>query len=164
MPWNIPNGGLSYVMGNVLQQNQHTDNWALLRYGAERDRNPQQQLYAINNTLVNDRGSGRFISINDDTRAYIVNNAYLGNGDFLEGASADDLLSHNLKLEDHEIISRGKYNYNLRGNSRAINSGIVPRPNNSGTLVPTLQYVHPLAKERRDDDGKLDVGAFEFQP
>ena len=160
----IPNGGLSYVMGNVLQQNQDTDNWVLLRYGAERDRNPQQQLYAINNTLVNDRNGGRFISISDDTSAYIINNAYLGSGDFLEGGNEDDVLSHNLKLEDNEIVARGAYDYQLRSNSRAINGGTIPRSDDGDTLIPTLQYVHPLAKKQRSDDGSLDVGAFEFQP
>src|SRR4030095_568461 len=56
----LPNGGLTYVIGNLLQQGPNTDNPTILIYGEEGATNPSQTLYVVNNTFVNDRGAGTF--------------------------------------------------------------------------------------------------------
>src|ERR1700730_6140268 len=53
----IPNGGDSYVIGNIIQQGPETENSTIVAYrleGAD-PRNPGSQLYVVNNTIVNDR-------------------------------------------------------------------------------------------------------------
>ena len=50
---NLPNGGTSYVIGNLVQQGPQTQNAAILAYGEEGTTNPKADLYVVNNTFVN---------------------------------------------------------------------------------------------------------------
>jgi hypothetical protein len=59
----MPNGGISYVVGNLIQQVMQTDNPNIICYGEECLSNTEKDLYVINNTIVNDRGCWMFVSI-----------------------------------------------------------------------------------------------------
>jgi hypothetical protein len=59
----LPNGGLSYVIGNVIQQGPFTENSTIVAYGEEGATNPDSTLYFVNNTVVNNRWNGFFIKI-----------------------------------------------------------------------------------------------------
>ncbi|MFI5104551.1 MAG: right-handed parallel beta-helix repeat-containing protein, partial [Terriglobales bacterium] len=60
----IPNGGLSYIIGNVIEQGPANDNSTLVAYLEEgaNPGNPSNQMFVINNTFANDAASGTFIS------------------------------------------------------------------------------------------------------
>jgi hypothetical protein len=54
----LPNGGLSYVIGTVIEQGPRTQNSNMLAYGEEGELNPDSRLYAVNDTFVNDLSTG----------------------------------------------------------------------------------------------------------
>ena len=53
----LPNGGFSIVMGNLLMQGNNAQNNNLVGYGLEGLSNTLSEFYFINNTLVNKRNS-----------------------------------------------------------------------------------------------------------
>ena len=60
----LPNGGLAYVIGNVMQKGPRADHRRMVAYGAEGIRHPVNALYMVNNTLANDYGSfGVFVAV-----------------------------------------------------------------------------------------------------
>jgi hypothetical protein len=54
----LPNGGLSYVIGTVIEQGPRTQNSNMLVYGEEGELDPDSRLYAVNDTFVNDLSTG----------------------------------------------------------------------------------------------------------
>ena len=54
----LPNGGRSVIMGNLIQQSAATDNSTIISYGAEGLSNTLKDLYVVNNTVVNSRSAG----------------------------------------------------------------------------------------------------------
>ncbi len=57
----VPNGGLTFVIGNLIQQGPQTDNSSMLSYGTEGlSGGRTHELYLVNNTFVNDAGFGGF--------------------------------------------------------------------------------------------------------
>ena len=54
----FPNGGIAYVIGNIIEQGSQTDNSTIISYGAEGYAWPRNELYLVNNTIADDRPSG----------------------------------------------------------------------------------------------------------
>ena len=54
----LPNGGIAYVVGNIIGQSDTTENPVLIAYGAEGDAWPENALYLSHNTLISDRLTG----------------------------------------------------------------------------------------------------------
>ena len=157
----IPNGGLTYLVGNVLQQGEDTDNRAILSYAAEEGRNQKQELYVINNTFVNDRLSGVFVvNANAKARVRLVNNIFAGNGKVLKGIGQP---INNLTEAGESFLDGKNFNYALKSTSAAVDKGIM-----SGdfdfTFKLDFEYLHPAKHVVRPQDGKLDLGAFEYRP
>ena len=82
-------------MGNLIQQGPRTDNAVILAYAEEGLTNPGSDLYLVNNTFVNDRGSGTFVQIGDDKTAdlpapaVLRNNILFGGGTVYEPEGRD---------------------------------------------------------------------------
>jgi hypothetical protein len=97
----FPDGGLSFVVGNVIQQGPLNDNPTLVSFGAEGLKHPLNELYVVNNTLVNDDPRGaRFVVVWGSAGAVrIVKNIFSGPGELLVGAG---------ELIDNERVESGK--------------------------------------------------------
>jgi hypothetical protein len=98
----FPNGGLAFVSGNLIQQGPLNDNRTIVSYGAEGLKNPQNELYFANNTVVNDdpRG-GPFIFIREGADvARIVHNVFSGPGELLVGPGE---LRNNARVRRSEV-------------------------------------------------------------
>lgn len=54
----FPNGGIAYVVGNIIQQGSQTENSTIISYGAEGYKWPRNELYLVNNTIADDRPQG----------------------------------------------------------------------------------------------------------
>ncbi|HEY3448989.1 MAG TPA: right-handed parallel beta-helix repeat-containing protein [Myxococcales bacterium] len=159
----LPNGGTSYVIGNVIQQGPATDNPTLLAYREENGaaENPGTDLYVVNNTFVDERSpAGLFIRVNSTTPAVIKNNIFRGAGNVTDQGNAD--LANNLVKTDPLFASAATFDYHLLTGSPAINAGADPGTGGGFALAPSFQYVHPASFEARPSDGTLDLGAFEF--
>jgi hypothetical protein len=155
----LPNGGTSFVIGNLIQQGPSTENSGIFAYAAEGATNPSSDLYVACNTFVNDRGSGTFISNRGPTAAVVVDNIFVGGGTVLSGPGD---LTGNLETDDAGLVDRAGYDYHLTAGSPAIDAGADPGTGGGISLAPEFQYVHPAGGEPRASVGAIDIGAYEF--
>lgn len=155
----IPDAGRSYLIGNLIQKGPNADNSILVAYGAESGSNPAHELYVINNTLVNDRGSGTFLSVLGGTTARIQNNIFAGGGTPLSGSGT---LTSNLVGNNPGFVNESAFDYRLVSGSQARDAGTSPGTVNGVNLAPAFQYLHPAQREVRPLNGALDVGAYEY--
>ena len=155
----LPQGGLSHVIGNVIEQSQTTTNSTMLAYAEESSANASQQLFAINNTFVNDRSSGG-IAIHlgaGAAPATVANNIVAGPGTFVDQVGAT--LTHNCQSADPGFVAPASLDYHLTAGSPCRDAGTTVSP------AATEQYVYDLGHEARPVIGAApDAGAFEFVP
>ena len=137
----LPNGGETYVIGNVFQQGPETDNPTLFAYGAEGLSNAGSALYVVNNTFVNDRSAGTFISVaGSPSVSKVVNNFFVGNGTLVSGM-ADT--AANLRSASPGFVDRAAFDYRITPTSPAVNKGIDPGSAGGASLAPAFEYFQP---------------------
>ena len=164
----LPNGGIAIIMGNIIQQGVRGENSNLVGYGAEGLTNqPPHELYLINNTLVNEKGRGSFVFVNNDTELYKgYNNIFAGEASLLIGTpSILDTLSNLTfnRIDDVGFINSKDYDYRILSTSPVINKSTnAGKAKNGFSLMPEFEYIHPADKILRTIMGKLDVGAHEY--
>jgi hypothetical protein len=155
-------GGLAYVIGNLLQQGRATENPAIVAFNLENiDRARPQELYFINNTLVNDLGSGAFLDVDRDTTRTFrsVNNLFIGGGTLYRGKQPT--VTTSLVSPASALLNALNFDYRLTANASAINAGTNPGSLPGVSLIPDFQYVHPARRESRSAGAAVDVGAYE---
>lgn len=161
---NLPNGGLSYVIGNLVEQPATTQNGAMLDYLSEGfGPNTDDRLFVVNNTFVNDRGNGTFLQIDATatTPAVARNNIFHGSG--TPSSQASTLLDHNYTGSGGLFVDAAHYDYRLLPTAIAvIDAGIAPGSGGGQSLAPTNVYVHPVAGGVRPVVGAIDIGAYEW--
>jgi hypothetical protein len=162
----IPNGGTTYFIGNLIQQGETTHNSTILTYLEEGSNanNPGRDLYVINNTFVNQRHAGRFINIGSQGNipAIVTNNILFGPGELIRQTNAVPVLSNNL-TEDPLFVNLDDFDYHLTPFSPAINAGTDPGlSSDRHLLLPLFQYVHPACGEERATVQMIDIGAYEW--
>ena len=184
----LPNGGRSYIIGNVLHQGARNDNPRLISYAAEGAKNEDQRLFVINNTFVNDHRSGIFVQNRSPVAAVIMNNIMVGPGFVAAGAAdithnllarrgggdVDSYLfadkqrppgstaSGNLLVGDAGLLNRQAFDYRLVKSSPAIDAARAPGSVDGFDLTPTHEHVAPDKVALRKQDGQLDIGAYEY--
>ena len=158
----LPNGGLSYIVGNLLQQGPNTENSTIVTYGAEGLSNPSRTLYVANNTFVNDRTQGgTFVFIAAGSTATVRNNLFVGNGTAISGTATQDT---NLPTNTPNFVNRATFDYRPTATTPGIDQGTAPGLGGTFDLTPTYQYVHPANREARPTRNGIDIGAYEFVP
>ena len=167
----VPDGGRTLLIGNVIEQGPNTDNSIVVAYAAESAKNGPLDLYAVNNTLVNNRPSGgQFFSLRSGTTAVIRNNIFYGPGTTWSGGSVT--ASNNYIEPSYSnspgFVSPSTYDFHLsanspRGAALIVDAGAAPGTSSVGNdLTPLFQYVYDAQSVVRTAVGTLDVGAFEF--
>jgi hypothetical protein len=164
----VSQGGLTYIIGNELEKAQTNNNHTFIVYDAEgasgsAPQNPIQQLYVINNTLVNDGsnfGTGVVVA-GSPTDARIENNIFVGNGTLLSGPA--NVNTNNLIApSDPGFVDMAGYDYNLTNNATAaIDQGTNPGSASGFNLTPVAEYVQPQNEQLRPVNGPLDIGAYD---
>jgi hypothetical protein len=155
----LPNGGLSYIVGNLLQQGPNTDNPTILTYGEEGLINPSHTLYVVNNTFVNDLGSGAFVFIAGGSTATVQNNLFVGNGTTVSGTATQVT---NLRTNAPNFVNIGAFDYRPTAATPGIDQGTAPGLGGTFDLTPIYQYVHPTNREARPTRNGIDIGAYEY--
>jgi hypothetical protein len=157
----IPNGGLSVVVGNIIQKGPNADsNPNLINYGEEGLTNPVTQLYVASNTFVsNYTSSVNFISVASGGTLTAHNNLFNGTGtESTTGSLSADNLASNAPM----FVDPTMYDYHLQSGSPAIGQGVPPGSANAFSLTPTYEYVQPIESVARLVGSALDVGAFQL--
>ncbi len=145
----LPNGGQSRVVGNLIVQGAASQNTAIVSFGLEGLANPDHRLWLAHNTFVNRRDSGRVVQAPSGSVVTLLDNALAGTGDWTSGAA--------------RVTSRA----NLRVPMSR------PRPTRGSALVNRAVDVPPTLRPRfepagvsrrlRPIVGRRDVGAFELR-
>ena len=164
----LPDGGMAIVVGNVIEQGPNSTNSGIIGYGLESLGNTApHNFYFINNTMVNDKSNGTFISVGNGMnilKAY--NNIFAGSGTELSGsASTVDTLKNwrVTNIASAGFVNAAGYDYHLVAGSQAINAGAAPGSASNGyALTPTLEYSHPASSVARAVQGTIDIGAHEY--
>ena len=156
----IPNGGTSYVIGNLIEQSATTQNPTIVTTGEEGTTNPDQHFYFVNNTVVNDLGSGTFVNTASGTTALVENNVFRGKGNLPAGGTTnwDD------SMGDPMLVNEASFDYHLKTGSPCIDKGTAPGTGlQNQSLAPDHDYVHPTNGESRAVVGSaIDIGAYEY--
>lgn len=162
----LPNGGQAYLIGNVIQQGLQSENNNMVGFGMEGLINPgPQELYAVNNTLVNEKVNGSFFQAPAGVFFKACNNVLAGGGTFMDAwPSSFDTLA-NLRTPDISSVGfadAAGYDYHIDESSPAHNLGFPAGLASSGyPLVALYEYVHPVGSLLRCQHATLDAGAFE---
>jgi hypothetical protein len=174
----LPNGGTSYVIGNVLQKGPNDGNPTLLSY---REEGPypgnQQDLYVVNNTFVNQIGSGATFVTDDSTTvgAFLENNIFYGGGTVTNQTmpTPTETTNYSVSNDPSMFVNINKYNYDLTlsAGMPPIDSGTMPGNSSEGySLNPLYQYIQhadaagyfECEQARSIVNGIIDIGAYEY--
>src|SRR6267142_168279 len=153
----LPNGGLSFVIGNLIQHGPEAENSTVISYGAEGFKHPVNELYFVNNTVVNDRpAGGRFLFVRAGAgAARILNNVFSGRGDVLSGPG--EVLGGVVAAKT-DFVDPTDFDFRLKPGAAAIGLGVDPGSAHGVELRTNAEYVHQAGQTPRDDSGKLDAG------
>lgn len=161
----FPEGGLAWVVGNVIGQSALTQNPSLVSYGAEASTATVHGLYMAHNTLINDRAAGgTFVRVGAARLAAgldmrFVNNLLVGTGDVATGSavwSAD-----NRRTTTASLQAPSKLNFRLVAGSPLIGSGVVPGSAGGRSLKPTAEFKRPLGTVAITAPAAWSPGAFQ---
>jgi hypothetical protein len=178
----LPNGGFSVIMGNLIEQGPNTQNSNIMEFGGEgvvhwSGISSPQNLYIINNTIVNDYPSNNSIILYDtEFSAHVPfpvdtltmkNNIVAGPGvqNLIIGVprvldTAANLV--NASIPAVGLVNPAAYDYMLLPSSPAINAGINLSTADGFPLTPVYEYVHPDSMMPRPVAGQIDQGAYEY--
>ncbi len=154
----LPDGGKSFIIGNIIQHGPKAENGTAVSYAAEGARNPVQELHVVNNTCINEREpAGSFLRVaGHPAKVRVVNNLIVGFKSVMsgEGDAANNLLS------DHPgFVDAAMGDYRLLPASPAVGAGVDPGKADDVDLMPAFYYKHPLDSEPRKRKVKPDLGA-----
>jgi Right handed beta helix region len=140
----FPNGGVAFVLGNVIEQSAHSENWDIVSYGAEGYAWPRNELYLVNNTLVSGLSKvGNFIHVRPGPDAVSVfNNLLVGDGRFHVEPSWK--AAGNVHAAAGDVPLAATYDYRLSKDSALVGKGVDPGLVKGERLRPDREYVHPM--------------------
>ena len=150
----FPNGGVAYVIGNIISQSAQTENPHLISFGAEDYTWPRNALYLAGNTLIDKLPQGGvFLRVKPGNVAVkAVNNLLAGQGKFDSAGPGD--YRNNLTVDWGEFVSAADDDYRLKPGSRLVGMVEDPGTANGVNLRLQAEYAHP--RGRRALNGKPD--------
>jgi len=154
----LPNGGRSFIIGNIIQHGPKAENGTAVSYAAEGAENAVQELFVINNTCVSERQAAvTFLRVaGHPARVGVVNNLVVG---FKSVMSGEGETTGNLLTDHPGFADSAGYDYRLLSTSAAVGAGVDPGRAGDDDLMPAFYYKHPLGSEPRPRKAKPDLGA-----
>jgi hypothetical protein len=170
----FPSGGTSYVIGNIIEQSPTTENSNIISVGAEGYKWPKNELYLVNNTIVDDRpANGVFLRIMPGLQLLkATNNLLVGDrkhdfaifsgdagGKTHEAGKSSQLpdsgtrqgeggmkieASNNFNPQQNEFAQATRYDYRIREQSTLAGKYKAPGTANGIDLAPRAEYAHPV--------------------
>lgn len=149
----FPNGGIAYVLNNIIAQGSRTENPIVISFGAENYTWPRNELYLVGNTLVDDLPKGgKWIAVKpidqgsqDATTVTVLvkamNNLLVGDGSLDAGASSD--IRNNLNVDRSVFVQACRQDYRLRNPRHPPLKPVAPGMANGVNLGPQWEYSPP---------------------
>jgi Flp pilus assembly protein TadD len=156
----LPEGGYGYVLGNVLEKGERTENPNAISFAAEMPGVQEGGLWVINNSFYNRRVDASFVANRSKLPAVLVNNVLAGFPAVLLDGPGED--RNNFRQARAGLVDPGAYDFRLTAESPLIDAGQDPGAADSFALWPQFEYVHPASGRARQRVGTLDAGAYEF--
>jgi hypothetical protein len=186
----FPNGGQAYVVGNIIAQGAGTQNPAIVAVGLEGYRWPKNELYLINNTLIDGRPSdGSFLRAAPGLQLLKAMNNLLvasrshdfapfsadAKGTLREAGKTVRLpdpaarqgdegakaeFRNNFVASRDEFADAARFDYRLRDHSALAGKFQPPGTANGVDLTPRAEYAHPAKTRQLAADPTL-LGAFQ---
>ncbi|MEW5781505.1 MAG: right-handed parallel beta-helix repeat-containing protein [Pseudomonadota bacterium] len=142
----FPNGGIAYVIGNIIQQNATPENAVLISYGAEGYKHAANQLYLINNTMHDERPQGGYFLVAKPGFQVVktYNNLLIGKRP-LNSGGIDGEFVNNPNVEWEPFVLPQRHDYRIKRESPLHRTWRDPGSANGFSLVPVREYVHPAS-------------------
>ena len=158
----LPQGGLSYVVGNLIQKGLAAENKTrVVLYKGEGGTNPDLRLFVSHNTFVNDGApNSTFVDVKAASEVTMTNNLFVGPGTPYALADNNIPLTNigGLQTELAVLVDRAGYDYHLMPDAEPIDLGQMLAMD----LTPDSHYLHPMQVVARPLVDAPDVGAYEF--
>lgn len=160
----FPNGGIAYVIGNVIAQSAGTSNPSILAYGAEGARWPENALYLTHNTLVNEHYTGDFLKVWAEkfpggVEVWAINNLMYGPGNLHQPAQGR--FEGNRLASRAELIEYGGLPLRLTNSSLLRGTVRVPGSARGIDLLPNAEFTFPLGSRPLRMSSYISPGAFQ---
>jgi hypothetical protein len=140
----LPNGGIAYVVGNIIEQSASTENRIVVAYGAEGYRWPDNRLYLVNNTLVDHvPREGTFLRVWPGAGYVVALNNLLVGGTALESTTPGKYAG-NVNAGPRDVALLHGPDYRILRTSRLVGTAIDPGEANGISLRVDREYVHPM--------------------
>ena len=144
----FPDGGIAYVIGNIIEQSATSENPSIISFGAEGYTRPTNELYLVNNTLIDNRpDTGTFLTVKPGAsvvKAY--NNLLLGKR--LLNTGINGVFVNNPNIDAGTFVVADRHDYRIRRDSPLQRSFMSPGAANGVELAPAMEYVHPASTRR----------------
>lgn len=150
----LPNGGIAYVIGNIIQQSPNAINGHIISFGVEGYKWDKNELYLINNTIIDNRAAnGRFLFLKPGPgQIRAINNVVYG-PDTLNPAERPNsppgdiqltgTYENNLRARLEDFTNPAKHDYTLKNDSKLRIAAVNPGTAHDFALTPKQQYLHP---------------------
>jgi hypothetical protein len=161
----LSNGGYGLVMGNILYQGDETENWAVVTFGPEGFKYPNNMLEVVYNTFLSERSSGGvFVKAGDGAEVKIVNNIFGGNAELFQGKKDKARIENNVReKEPYDDFSPKNIKVKESMMPKIVDTAIPVTNVRGGLLVPLKQGVAGVVRERKRLGKSLDIGAVEYR-
>ena len=158
----LPEGGLAYVVGNLIEQSANTENSTLVAYGAEGiGKWATNQLHLSHNTFVNHRPRGcTFVATRAPSHARLVNNIFVG-GNCTKSFRGTVEELNSTAIDESQFANPTTFDYRLRAGAPLVGTAIDPGRGNDFSLDPVAEYVHPASSRPLPGNSKRSPGAFQ---
>jgi len=143
----FPNGGLAYVVGNVIGQSSTTTNPVVVAYGAEGDVWARNELYLVQNTLISDRVGAWFLRISSnrlpgDAQIVGINNLTVGVGLFT--LASPGRFAGNFPVLASMLGDAQTLDFRLGSGTLLKGAGVTPPAVDGRSLAPTAEFKLPV--------------------
>ncbi len=165
---NLPNGGRSFIAGNLLMQSPNAQNSKMIDYGSEGYKHRDNSIFIYNNTLVNKRNPGIYVwVVNGSNTVRILNNIFAGfSAEAKTAIPSFADTSNNYHTSDLSALAfadADDFDYHLTSKSPVIDKGskdvIIPGYEN----FLLTEYKHTADSASVELDKLIDIGAYQFQ-